>query len=414
MLSKKTIRAIAAAIAVILVVTIAGGSLISAIGTAQAASVKDLKGKISSLDSQKAEIQKVIDDLEGQIGGNLKKMEALKDRMELTKQDINATETVIVRLSDEIETKKEEIVVAQEELDEKTEIFETRMRVMYENGNDISYLDVILGSNSFGEMLSRLEIVSEIMEGDKKVVSDYKEAKQTLEDAKDALEQDKEDQETYKSTLESKYDDLVSQKQEIQELTNKLESDQAAKQKEEDAIDAEKDRINAEIEEISRREAEAARKAAEEAKKNQQSGGGNSGGGASYTGNGDLSVWPAPSGTANTSSYGWRTHPVYGTRKFHKGLDISAPGGSPVLAAASGTVSKSYYSSSYGNYIVISHGGGLMTGYAHMSSRMVSAGERVSAGQQIGKVGSTGISTGNHLHFEVYVNGSTTNPMNYY
>ena len=341
-------------------------------------------------------------------------MEALKDRMELTKQDINATETVIVRLSDEIETKKEEIVVAQEELDEKTEIFETRMRVMYENGNDISYLDVILGSNSFGEMLSRLEIVSEIMEGDKKVVSDYKEAKQTLEDAKAALEQDKEDQETYKSTLESKYDDLVSQKQEIQELTNKLESDQAAKQKEEDAIDAEKDRINAEIEEISRREAEAARKAAEEAKKNQQSGGGNSGGGASYTGNGDLSVWPAPSGTANTSSYGWRTHPVYGTRKFHKGLDISAPGGSPVLAAASGTVSKSYYSSSYGNYIVISHGGGLMTGYAHMSSRMVSAGERVSAGQQIGKVGSTGISTGNHLHFEVYVNGSTTNPMNYY
>ncbi len=414
MLSKKTIRAIAAAIAVILVVTIAGGSLISAIGTAQAASVKDLKGKISSLDSQKAEIQKVIDDLEGQIGGNLKKMEALKDRMELTKQDINATETVIVRLSDEIETKKEEIVVAQEELDEKTEIFETRMRVMYENGNDISYLDVILGSNSFGEMLSRLEIVSEIMEGDKKVVSDYKEAKQTLEDAKAALEQDKEDQETYKSTLESKYDDLVSQKQEIQELTNKLESDQAAKQKEEDAIDAEKDRINAEIEEISRREAEAARKAAEEAKKNQQSGGGNSGGGASYTGNGDLSVWPAPSGTANTSSYGWRTHPVYGTRKFHKGLDISAPGGSPVLAAASGTVSKSYYSSSYGNYIVISHGGGLMTGYAHMSSRMVSAGESVSAGQQIGKVGSTGISTGNHLHFEVYVNGSTTNPMNYY
>ena len=251
MLSKKTIRAIAAAIAVILVVTIAGGSLISAIGTAQAASVKDLKGKISSLDSQKAEIQKVIDDLEGQIGGNLKKMEALKDRMELTKQDINATETVIVRLSDEIETKKEEIVVAQEELDEKTEIFETRMRVMYENGNDISYLDVILGSNSFGEMLSRLEIVSEIMEGDKKVVSDYKEAKQTLEDAKAALEQDKEDQETYKSTLESKYDDLVSQKQEIQELTNKLESDQAAKQKEEDAIDAEKDRINAEIEEKS-------------------------------------------------------------------------------------------------------------------------------------------------------------------
>ncbi|MBP3310886.1 MAG: peptidoglycan DD-metalloendopeptidase family protein [Butyricicoccus sp.] len=416
MLSKKAVRTIAAAIAIILVVTIAGGSLISAIGTAQAASVSELKGKISSIDKQRAEIQAVIDDLEGQINSNTKKLQALKTQMSLTEEDIEATETVIVRLADEIETKEEEIVVAQEELDEKTEIFETRMRVMYENGNDISYLDVILGSNSFGEMLSRMEIVSEVMESDKKVVSDFKEAKQKLEDAKAELEQDKADQEEYKSTLESKYDALVSQKQEVQKLTDKLESDRDQAQKEEDELEAEQERISDEIAEISRREAEAAKKAAEEAaKKKQQSSNSGSSGGSSSGGSVSASgmVWPAPSGSAG-SGYGWRIHPIYGTRKFHKGTDIPAPGGSPVLAAKAGTVVQSYYSSSYGNYIVISHGGGMMTAYAHLSSRLVSAGASVSAGQQIGKVGSTGNSTGNHLHFEVYINGSTVNPMNYF
>lgn len=416
MLSKKAVRTIAAAIAIILVVTIAGGSLISAIGTAQAASVSELKGKISSIDKQRAEIQAVIDDLEGQINSNTKKLQALKTQMSLTEEDIEATETVIVRLADEIETKEEEIVVAQEELDEKTEIFETRMRVMYENGNDISYLDVILGSNSFGEMLSRMEIVSEVMESDKKVVSDFKEAKQRLEDAKAELEQDKADQEEYKSTLESKYDALVSQKQEVQKLTDKLESDRDQAQKEEDELEAEQERISDEIAEISRREAEAAKKAAEEAaKKKQQSSNSGSSGGSSSGGSVSASgmVWPAPSGSAG-SGYGWRIHPIYGTRKFHKGTDIPAPGGSPVLAAKAGTVVQSYYSSSYGNYIVISHGGGMMTAYAHLSSRLVSAGASVSAGQQIGKVGSTGNSTGNHLHFEVYINGSTVNPMNYF
>ncbi len=416
MLSKKAVRTIAAAIAIILVVTIAGGSLISAIGTAQAASVSELKGKISSIDKQRAEIQAVIDDLEGQINSNTKKLQALKTQMSLTEEDIEATETVIVRLADEIETKEEEIVVAQEELDEKTEIFETRMRVMYENGNDISYLDVILGSNSFGEMLSRMEIVSEVMESDKKVVSDFKEAKQKLEDAKAELEQDKADQEEYKSTLESKYDALVGQKQEVQKLTDKLESDRDQAQKEEDELEAEQERISDEIAEISRREAEAAKKAAEEAaKKKQQSSNSGSSGGSSSGGSVSASgmVWPAPSGSAG-SGYGWRIHPIYGTRKFHKGTDIPAPGGSPVLAAKAGTVVQSYYSSSYGSYIVISHGGGMMTAYAHLSSRLVSAGASVSAGQQIGKVGSTGNSTGNHLHFEVYINGSTVNPMNYF
>lgn len=428
MLSRKAIRTIAAVIAAILVVTIAGGSLLSAISTARAASVSDLRSQISSIDKQKSEIQSVLNDLQGQVGSTTKKLKALQDQLALTEEDINATEAVIEQLKEEIVTKEKEIEVAQKELDEKTELFETRMRVMYENGNEIAYLDVVLGSRSFGEMLSRMETVSDIMDNDKKIVEDYKAAKQKLEDAKAAYEQDKADQETYKNSLESKYDELDTQRDEVQTLKNQLEDNYSQKKSEYAELEDEQAAINAEIEEISRKEAEAARKAAEEAaaaKKRQQqaaksnksntSSSGSSSSSSSSSGrvsSGGL-VWPAPSGSAG-SGYGWRTHPIYGTRKFHKGTDIPAPGGSPVLAAASGTVVQSYYSSSYGNYIVISHGGGLMTAYAHLSARLASAGQTVSAGQQIGKVGSTGNSTGNHLHFEVYVNGSTVNPMNYF
>ena len=428
MLSKKTVRAIAAAIAVLLVISIAGGSLISAIGTAQAASISELKNQISSLDKQKSEVEAAIKELEGQINSNSKKLAALTTQMNLTEEDIDATKTVIQRLADEIVIKEEEIVVAQRELDEKTELFETRMRVMYENGNDVSYLDVILGANNFGDMLTRMEDVSAVMENDKKIVADYKAAKKKLEDAKAALEQDKQDQEEYKASLESKYADLKGQRTKVQKLTDQLESNQAQKEKEAIALEDEMGAISAEIEEMSRREAEEAKRKEEEARKqaeaaaaakkssNSNSGSSGSSGSSTKTKSRVSTsglVWPAPSGSAG-SGYGWRIHPISGTRNFHKGTDIPAPSGSPVLAAASGTVVQSYFSSSYGNYIVVSHGGGLMTAYAHMSSRGVSVGANVSAGQQIGKVGSTGNSTGPHLHFEVYVNGSTTNPMSYF
>ena len=189
-----------------------------------------------------------------------------------------------------------------------------------------------------------------------------------------------------------------------------MDKDIALKKAEAERMLKEQDSINAEIEEISRREAEAA-KAAREAAKNRGNSSSYSGGGKAYSGS---LTWPCPSYSRISSPYGYRTHPISGTRKLHKGLDIAASKGNPVVAAAPGTVVKSYFSSSYGNYVAISHGGGMMTAYAHMTRRMVSAGDTVSAGQQIGTVGSTGNSTGPHLHFEVYVGGSTTNPMNYF
>ena len=125
-------------------------------------------------------------------------------------------------------------------------------------------------------------------------------------------------------------------------------------------------------------------------------------------------TWPLPGYTVASSRYGWRVHPIYGTRKFHKGEDIPAPTGAAIVAAASGTVTTAGWVSGYGNYTVINHGGGVMTAYGHQSAIYVSVGQTVSAGQTIGAVGSTGNSTGPHLHFEVYVNGATQSPMSYF
>lgn len=409
MLNKKTIRIISIIIAIALLITMVAGGLISMMSMrASAASVSELKSKISSIDQQKKEIKNTLDSLDSKISNTTQKIQIITDQIALTKDDIDATEEVIKKLENQIEKKEQEIVVAQEKLDKQTKLFETRMRVMYENGNEIGYLDVVLGSKSFSDMLSRIEIVSEIMESDKKIVSDYKQAKTELETAKAQLESNQADQKKYKSSLESKYNDLDSQKTSLAESKKSLENDKAKGEEEYNELVAQQDKINSEIEELSR-------KAAEEAKKKQQASGGGSTT-SNISSNGALSavsVWPAPQGKAG-SGYGWRTHPIYGTRKFHKGTDIPAPAGSPVLASGAGTVIKSYYSSSYGNYIVIDHGGGVMTGYAHMTRRIASVGDKVSAGQQIGTVGTTGNSTGNHLHFEVYINGSTVNPMNYF
>ncbi len=401
MLNKKTVRVISVVIAIVLLITMIAGGLVSLVSMrASAASVSELEKQLSSIESQKKEVQSVLDGLKSEIENTTEKIGILKDQIALTEEDIKTTEAIIERFDEQIADKEVEIEQAQVKVDEQTKLFETRMRVMYENGNEIGYLDVILGSNSFSDMLSRLEIVSEIMQSDQKIVNDFKEAKAQLEVAKQELIDSQNEQKEYKQSLEDKNASLESQKDELETNKAKLEDDAEKKQLEEEALEAEKQAINNEIAELSKQSAAAS---------------GSSG--PSYTPSGSLSavsVWPAPSYTRISSNFGYRNSPTGGASSNHKGTDIASPANTPVLATGSGKVVKSYYSSSYGNYIAIDHGGGVITGYAHMNSRLVSVGETVSAGQQIGKVGSTGISTGNHLHFEVYINGSPVDPMQYF
>ena len=361
---------------------------------AQAASTSQLKSRLAELKSARAEANAAVEALEGESEKYSEKIAALDYQIQSTRAELNATQKIIDSLTRDIADKQDELDETIAQLDEKQELFETRIRVMYENG-DTTYLEVLLSSEDFSDMLTNMEIVSQIMDYDKRIVEEYKALKAQIETQKAALESDRKDKQDYADDLEQAYEEIEAQKKEYKALKAKVDSDLALKKAEAERMLREQDEINDEIAALSRQETAA-------------SGGG---GGKVYSGS---LVWPCPSYSRISSQYGYRTHPISGTRKLHKGLDIAASSGNPVIAAASGTVVKSYFSSSYGNYVVISHGGGLMTAYAHMTRRLVSAWQTVAAGQQVGTVGSTGNSTGPHLHFEVYVGGSTTNPMNYF
>ena len=361
---------------------------------AQAASTSQLKSRLAELKSARAEANAAVEAFEGESEKYSEKIAALDYQIQSTRAELNATQKIIDSLTRDIADKQDELDETIAQLDEKQELFETRIRVMYENG-DTTYLEVLLSSEDFSDMLTNMEIVSQIMDYDKRIVEEYKALKAQIETQKAALESDRKDKQDYADDLEQAYEEIEAQKKEYKALKAKVDSDLALKKAEAERMLREQDEINDEIAALSRQETAA-------------SGGG---GGKVYSGS---LVWPCPSYSRISSQYGYRTHPISGTRKLHKGLDIAASSGNPVIAAASGTVVKSYFSSSYGNYVVISHGGGLMTAYAHMTRRLVSAGQTVAAGQQVDTVGSTGNSTGPHLHFEVYVGGSTTNPMNYF
>ncbi len=414
MMRNKTAKAIAGAVALLLAALMLFSALASGLSYAGAAGgISSLKQQLSSIESQKAAVKREIAALGDKIDVACERKVALDKQMELTQDEIDMTKALIRSLKEQIGVKTDELDKAECALEEKTKLFETRLRVMYENG-EISYLDVLLSSDSFSDMLSNLEIVSQIMDYDKKIVCEYTEAKKDIEVKKASLEADQQEEETYRDSLQSKYNALDNQKAEQQAIIAELNENMDAKKAQAEKMEADQKSINSEIERLSREAA--ARAAAEAARKKQQSGSSSSSGGGVVIPTSGTFVWPLPDyGTSRiTSPYGYRTHPITGTRKLHAGIDVGVPQGSTIVAAASGTVVRSYMSSSYGNYTVIDHGGGVMTAYAHQSKRLVSAGESVSAGQKIGLVGSTGNSTGNHLHFEVYVNGSTVDPMRYF
>lgn len=403
-MNQKKKRLAAAIMAGVLAVLMIGSTVLGALSMAGAVTKGELKNRLSSIKEQKAEVQRQLESYKADQAEYAGQIGTLNNKIALTEEQIDATQEILDELDDEIEQTEQELEQTEKTLAEKEELFATRIRVMYESG-ETSYLDVLLSSESFSDMLSNLEIVSQIMDYDKGVVEEYTALKQSIEQMKATLESDRAQQQSYMDDLTVQKRELESDRASLQTLLDKVENDIEYAKKTADKMQADEDKINAEIAELSRKEAEAARKAAAAASSSASAS-------TVVRGTGSM-VWPCPTYNYISSGYGYRNHPIAGSRKFHKGIDIASGSGNPVLAADSGTVVKSYLSSSYGNYIVISHGNGVLTGYAHMSRRMVSVGDTVSAGQQIGKVGSTGNSTGPHLHFEVYVNGSTVNPMNY-
>ncbi|MDR3277397.1 MAG: peptidoglycan DD-metalloendopeptidase family protein, partial [Oscillospiraceae bacterium] len=329
------------------------------------------------------------------------KKNVLDDQIGLMEAKIAKSDELIATYSLMIEQKQLEVDAAKRREDEQWALYKERVRKMEENGA-ISYLAVIFDASSYSDLLERIDGVGDIMRSDESTYREYVAATQETVAAKEDLEATKAEQEVEKAAQLVMLDELSVKLVESVALVKAMEDALESSLEQYHAKEAESAKMQ---EEINAKEAELRRQ--EEAARNA----GKSSG--TVKGSGQLS-WPSASSNVVTSLFGTRLHPLYGYYRSHNGIDIGAKYGTSILAADSGTVITSAYNSSFGNYVVISHGNGMTTLYAHMSARKVKEGDGVSTGQLIGLVGSTGASTGPHLHFEVAVSGSRVNPLAYF
>lgn len=376
--------------------------------TALAATKKDVddaKGKISSLEEEKKKAEAAIQELEGLKSNTETYVRQLDSQVDSLGQEVSRLEGDIAGKTQSIGETTEKLKEAEATEQEQYESMKLRIKYMYENG-DSSYLNLLLESRSVSELLNRAEYVSKISEYDREMLDQYVATKEGIAADKQKLEEEKEELEDLKSQTEAKQNAvelLLNEKsQELERVNAQIGEKTAEAEAYEKDIKAQEDAIRR-IEEELRRQEEEARKAAEAAGKTYNT---------VSLGNINF-IWPCPSSSRITSAFGSRTSPTEGASSNHKGIDIGASTGSNILAAADGTVSIATYSYSAGNYIMLNHGGGVTTVYMHCSSLLVSPGETVKKGQVIAKVGSTGYSTGPHLHFGIRYNGSYVNPSSY-
>ena len=373
-----------------------------------------LKAKRDAIQARRLEKQAVVDQLEAEQAGVMEQKRALDERNLYTFQQIQLNDEEIALYDEMIADKEEELLGAEKLEKEQLERYRARVRAMEENGT-LNYLAMILKANNLGELLSAIDDIGEIMQSDRKLEDAYIQARENTEEVKAEYEE-------YRAEINGKQDVLREEKAkleaEIAEATDLLlsiQDDLENRQAEFDAIMAEEAQTEAAIDrlvaQLEAERAEAARRAAEEAAAAAAQNGGGGGGSANATGS---FVFPVASYVYISSRFGERVHPITGELKHHNGMDIAANMGTAVYAADGGKVVLAEWYGGYGNCIMIDHGNGYKTLYGHLSSIGVSEGQSVSQGAVIGAVGSTGNSTGPHLHFEVYANDSRIDPEQFY
>ncbi|MCR4651712.1 MAG: peptidoglycan DD-metalloendopeptidase family protein [Lachnospiraceae bacterium] len=345
----------------------------------------NVKKIVSSLKDAKQDLEYYVTQLDGNLSDVQDKITQLNG--------------LIVEKEKDIEQSEKDLAEAERIQKDQYESMKKRIRFMYEKGNGF-YLDLIFGSSTFGEMLNKADYIEQMSAYEKKKLDEFKDTCLYLDSCRQGLESDKELLEAAKAQVEAEEDNLQqlisAKEQEISNTSADISNKEAAIAEYEADIAA-RNAIIAALEQA----------IAEENRKLEESGG------TARKYDGGMFQWPAPSYTRISDDYGYRIHPTLGITKFHNGVDMAAPGGSPILAAYEGEVVAADYNSSMGNYIMINHGDGLYTIYMHASALYVSKGQTVSKGDKIGAVGTTGRSTGNHLHFGVRKDGVYVSPWNY-
>lgn len=345
--------------------------------------MNSIKSMVKDLEVSKNNLAQYVAQLDGQLTTIEKKITELK-------QLITEKEAEIEKTKKELE---EAIVVEETQYQE----MKTRIKFMYEKG-DSFYFELMLGASSFGDMLNKADYVESISTYDRRKLQEYQLNRELIEVCKAELEEEEavlkeaktaveKEQANLQNLIATKEKEIISYEMDISNKEEAIRQYEADIKAENETIAALEKAVEAEMKLLNNANAPV------------------------Y--DGGMFKWPCPAYTRVTSEYGMRMHPTLGVQKFHNGIDLGAPGGSPILAAYSGVVVASAYNSTMGNYVMINHGGGLYTIYMHASALYVSAGQKVETGQKIAAVGTTGRSTGNHLHFGVRLNGNYVNPNKY-
>lgn len=363
-------------------------SCFSIVSYVQAEELTDLKTQQEELQNQIEDASGKLENVQEELSENLQQVQKLDEKIQASQAELAELNTKITDLQEQIKEVGEKLEEAEEKYNKQREILEVRLVAMYET-SDTQYLDVILSSRSVSDFLSNYFLITELTNYDTELLEEMKAQKDEIELSKRKLENANEQYTIIKQNQTKTARILENTKTVRENFIEKLSD------KEKD-IQTQIDEYNAKFEEINKEILSLALEGID----------------TQYIG-GEL-AWPIPGYTRITSKYGMRTHPITGVYKLHTGVDVSAPMGANFVAANDGIVIKAGYNGAYGNMVIIDHGGGVSTLYAHGSEIMVQVGDTVKRGETVVlKVGSTGYSTGPHAHFEVRLNGEVTDPMPY-
>lgn len=355
--------------------------ILSLIGGTNSFAAKSSQSQLDNIQSQIMDLQVKLQQGKSQESNLTEKINTLQASINSRQNEINSIMGDIASTEGKIAMAYAEIEQLEEEMGEQNDALNARLRTMYKNGT-VSYLDVLLGSRNISDFMTNLDRVKRVYQSDKEVMI-YLDLQHKLLDSQrlylssvqEQLKLNVADVESKKNVLARDKASFAQEKSSISEANKKLE-------RELDELNAEANRLIAEIRKLQGEQAYA----------------------------GGIMAWPVPGQTRVTSEFGYRLHPILKINKLHTGIDIACPTGTNVVAANYGKVIKAGWNNSYGYMLMVDHGGSIVTLYAHNSNLLVQTGDVVSRGQTIAKSGSTGSSTGPHLHFEVRVNGDYQNP----
>jgi murein DD-endopeptidase MepM/ murein hydrolase activator NlpD len=332
---------------------------------------ENILNRLGQENQEKNSVSQEIDRLDSEIRSINSKINDINSKIENMNNSISECENNINKLENEINL--------------KTELLEKRVRVMYKKGGSLGYIEVLFDAKDLGDFLTRLDMIQKIVDNDVELLRGLKTEKNELNMLKAKLEREKVELANALKDVEVKKEKIVTVSRSKEIYMRNLEQNIEELKAMDDKLLADSKRLESEILKVQMKEEYA----------------------------GGVMTWPSPGYYRITSYYGYRKHPIYGYYKNHNGLDIAVPMNQTVVAANDGVVLYAGWYGAYGNMVLIDHGGGISTLYGHNTTVLVSKGEKVAKGQAVANSGTTGLSTGPHVHFEVRVNGARTDPMNY-